>query len=98
MLVDLYGTDHSPELWSDPGSFDPSRFATASPDQIVAQGVGEFATTHRCPGQHATTELLSAAMELLVTGPAYDVPDQDLRISLRRIPAQPEDGMLVRII
>lgn len=95
MMLDLYGTDHSPELWERPDVFNPGRFASASPLTVVAQGVGGHLAAHRCPGELATTDLLVAALELLTRGPAYTVPEQDLRISLRRLPAEPEDGMIV---
>lgn len=95
MLLDLYGTDHSPHLWRQPDAFDPFRFADASPKAIVAQGAGEGLGTHRCPGELATSDLIAAALSLLVSGRPYEVPIQDLRISLRRIPAQPESGMAV---
>jgi fatty-acid peroxygenase len=95
MMLDLYGTDHSPELWERPDVFNPGRFATASPHTVVAQGVGDHLAAHRCPGELATTDLLVATLELLAAGPAYAIPEQDLRISLRRLPAEPEDGMLV---
>lgn len=94
MMLDLYGTDHSPELWERPDVFNPGRFATASPLTVVAQGVGDQLAGHRCPGEQATTDLLVATLEMLTQGPAYSIPEQDLRISLRRIPAEPEDGMI----
>lgn len=94
MLLDLYGTDHSAALWPHPSSFDPERFRDAPPHAVVAQGVGDFVTAHHCPGEQATRELIAAAVELLASG-SYRVPEQDLRISLRRMPAQPQDGMLV---
>lgn len=95
LMLDLYGTDHSPELWERPDVFNPGRFATASESTVVAQGVGDHLAAHRCPGELATIDLLVATLELLTQGPSYTVPEQDLRISLRRMPAEPEDGMLV---
>ncbi len=97
MLLDLYGTDHSPALWEHPNSFDPERFAVASPHRIVAQGVGDPTSAHHCPGERATHDLLASAVWLLATGPMYRVPEQDLRISLRRMPAQPQSGMLIEL-
>lgn len=95
LLLDLYGTDHSPELWERPDVFDPFRFADASPHAIVAQGVGDGLGAHRCPGELATSDLVAEALSLLVNSSRYEVLPQDLRISLRRIPARPEGGMAV---
>ncbi|MER7797386.1 cytochrome P450 [Microbacterium sp. NPDC096154] len=95
LMLDLYGTDHSPALWERPDAFDPARFASASPTAVVAQGVGDRLAAHRCPGELATTDLLVATLELLAQGPGLTVPPQDLRISLRRIPAEPQGGMRV---
>ncbi|UWF76511.1 M20/M25/M40 family metallo-hydrolase [Microbacterium sp. EF45047] len=97
MLLDLYGTDHDPRIWGEPERFDPARFEKAPDHAVVAQGVGDMLTSHHCPGERATTDLVAAALEELSDRGWYTVPDQDLRISLRRIPAQPQDGMLIDI-
>ena len=93
MLLDLYGTDHHPDVWAEPERFDPRRFLRPAPRPlVVAQGAGDVETGHRCPGVPLTEDILSLAVELLAAGPAYAVPAQDLRISLRRMPAAPQDG------
>jgi fatty-acid peroxygenase len=52
-------------------------------------------TTHRCPGEPATIDLMKAAVLLLATSMDYDVPPQDLRIDLARMPARPESGFVM---
>jgi fatty-acid peroxygenase len=40
--------------------------------------------------------LLKEAVRLLTTAMAYEVPDQDLRIDLTRMPAKPTSSMVIR--
>lgn len=96
MMVDLFGTNRHPELWGDPLVFRPERFLEA-PERsrwVVAQGTGEMVTSHHCPGEAATVDLVAASARALastdftVDGPA--------RVSLRRFPALPTGGLRVR--
>lgn len=97
VMLDLYGTDHHPQLWPEPRRFDPVRFIPDTAPPVVAQGLGDMAATHHCPGEPATSDLIEAGVHLLVAGPEYRVADdQDLRISLRRMPAAPRDGLRVQ--
>ncbi|PPG18780.1 cytochrome P450 [Rathayibacter sp. AY1E8] len=97
MLLDLYATDHGSH-WEAPGRFDPERFRSpVDRNGFIAQGGGHYGGDHRCPGEPATVDLLSAALELLAAGHPYDVEDgQDLRVSLQSFPTGPEDGFVVR--
>jgi fatty-acid peroxygenase len=60
VLLDVYGTNHDPELWPDPEAFDPTRFVGVEPDPLafVPHGGGDPATGHRCAGERVTVELL----------------------------------------
>ncbi|MEV0330454.1 cytochrome P450 [Micromonospora echinospora] len=91
VLLDLYGTNHHPELWPEPGRFRPERFADwpGDPYALVPQGGGDHWTGHRCAGEWLTIELMKQAVTLLTSAMRYDVPTQDLTLSLRRIPALP---------
>lgn len=97
LLFDLYGTNRDPRLWDRPEAFRPERFAAeawaASP--LVAQGTGDFATTHRCPGEHATMTLMRAALRRLAGRLSYQVPPQDLSVDLARMPALPASGFVM---
>jgi len=61
----------------------------------VAQGGGDAATGHRCPGEDATIALMSLAVQLLLHETHYRLPPQDLRLDLRRLPALPIGGFVV---
>ncbi|MER7056372.1 cytochrome P450 [Streptomyces sp. NPDC000351] len=96
LLLDVYGHHHDEKLWGDPYTFRPQRFLErpADPDELIPQGGGDPATGHRCPGERITVGLLeSLAVRLALL--EYTVPEQDLRIPLRRIPTRPRSGFAV---
>jgi fatty-acid peroxygenase len=96
VVLDVYGTCHDPALWRDPHRFDPDRFAGREPDPFafVPQGGGDPATGHRCAGERVAVELLKAATRML-TRLHYDVPAQDLRYPLTRMPTAPRSGFIM---
>lgn len=92
LLLDVFGQNHDPGLWDEPFRFVPGRFLGAPPgrDALIPQGGGP-PEGHRCPGEDITIAVLTAlARELARLD--FTVPAQDLRVSLRRIPARPRDG------
>jgi fatty-acid peroxygenase len=93
VLLDLYGQNHDSRLWEDPYAFEPARFIDRRIGEfdLVPQGAGDPHTGHRCPGEPFTVALLRA-LSVRLALLDYDVPDQDLSISLRRIPARPRSG------
>ena len=98
VLLDLYGHDHDPDLWADPYAFRPERFLgrDIGAFELVPQGGGDTRTGHRCPGEQLTVALLSA-LAVRLARLSFDVPEQDLSISLRRIPARPRSGVVLRV-
>ncbi|GAB3204759.1 fatty-acid peroxygenase [Marinactinospora endophytica] len=98
VLLDLYGQNHDAGLWPDPYAFDPGRFLRHPPgrDDLVPQGGGDPATGHRCPGEGITVALLQALVPRLARLD-YAVVDQDLTISLRRVPARPRSGVAIAV-
>ncbi|MGY1743419.1 MULTISPECIES: cytochrome P450 [unclassified Blastococcus] len=98
VLLDLWGTNHDPELWPEPYAFRPERFLDREIGafELVPQGGGDPRTNHRCPGEQVTVGLLSALAVRLARLDA-EVPEQDLSISLRRIPARPASGVVLRV-
>ncbi|MDJ0385601.1 cytochrome P450 [Streptomyces sp. G-G2] len=96
VLLDLYGHHHDPELWHSPYRFDPQRFAGREPDadELIPQGGGDPARGHRCPGEDITVALL-ATLTAKLAGLDFDVPEQDLTISLSRVPTRPRSGFVL---
>lgn len=97
MLVDLYGTNHDARLWEEPRAFRPERFRhwDGNAFTFIPQGGGDHATNHRCPGEGITIELMKLAVSFLTRSMTYDVPEQDLRIDLSRMPARPKSGFVM---
>ncbi|MBY8875138.1 cytochrome P450 [Micromonospora sp. PLK6-60] len=97
VLLDLYGTNHHPQLWPEPERFRPERFAgwRVDPYAFVPQGGGEHLGGHRCAGEWITIELMKRAVTVLTTALRYEVPPQNLALSLRRMPARPPSGFLL---
>ena len=97
VLLDLYGTDHHPAIWGDPGVFRPERFERwqSSGADLIPQGGGDPYSGHRCPGEQATVDLMKSALRLFTTEIGYTVPPQDLSVNLRRMPTLPASGMVI---
>lgn len=97
-LLDLYGTNRDPALWEEPAAFRPERFRTwdGSAFNFIPQGGSDHEQNHRCPGEWITIALMKRALRLLTTSMSYEVPAQDLRIRLARIPAIPESRFVMR--
>jgi fatty-acid peroxygenase len=103
VLLDLYGQNHDGDLWEDPYAFRPERFLAAEGGvreigafELVPQGAGDPRTNHRCPGEQLTVGLLSA-LAVRLARLQFDVPEQNLSISLSRIPARPASGVVLQV-
>jgi fatty-acid peroxygenase len=98
VLLDLYGTDHDARIWETPDAFKPERFRdwNGGAFNFIPQGGGDYDHDHRCPGEWITIELIKIAVRLLTTAMRYDVPRQDLRIDLSRIPALPASRFVIQ--
>ncbi|OVZ99764.1 cytochrome [Streptomyces sp. CS113] len=96
LLLDVYGQNHDEELWGDPYAFRPERFLDRppAPDELIPQGGGDAATGHRCPGERVTVGLLES-LAVRLARLDCTVPEQDLRIPLRRVPTRPRSGFVV---
>jgi fatty-acid peroxygenase len=109
VLLDLFGQNHDPDLFREPYAFRPGRFLAEDgaedgaqvrqigPWELVPQGAGDPRTGHRCPGEDVTVALLSS-LAVRLARLEYSLPDQDLTISLRRIPARPASGVVLTAV
>ena len=96
VLLDVYGTNHDPDLWPNPDAFDPTRFLGVEPDRFafVPHGGGDPAVGHRCAGERVTVELLKSAVRVLADL-RNDLPEQDVRYPLDRFPTRPASGFRI---
>jgi len=97
VLLDLYGTGRDPQSWHQPDRFWPERFRdwSGSAFNFIPQGGGNHFEHHRCAGEWITIVLMKTALRLLTQEMDYDVPPQDLRINLSRIPAIPHSRFVI---
>lgn len=96
-LLDLFGTDRDARVWQKPDEFLPERFArwNDSAFNFIPQGGGDHYKDHRCAGEWITVELMKLGLKALTTSIAYDVPDQDLSVSLSRVPTLPKSRFII---
>lgn len=97
VLLDVYGILRDERIWDDPEQFEPERFRDweGNPYNLIPQGGGDYYTGHRCAGEWITIEVMKQAVEFLAREMTYDVPPQDLHVSLTRIPAMPESRFVM---
>jgi fatty-acid peroxygenase len=97
LLFDLYGTNHDPRLHPHPDRFKAYRQLSwrDQNNSFVPQGAGDAETTHRCPGEYCTVEIMKEAVKLLCQAMTYEVPPQNLSISMRSIPSAPASGFRI---
>lgn len=103
VMMDLYGTNHDRRIWEEPQVFRPERFLGQAVKEIgmygfIPQGPGDYLVNHRCPGEGITIELMKLTAKFLSTGIRYEVPQQDLRLQWRRMPALPRSRFVMRNI
>ncbi|WP_078392714.1 cytochrome P450 [Shouchella patagoniensis] len=99
-LLDLYGTNHHPDLWDNPEQFNPERFETwkKSPFDFIPQGGGDYDVGHRCAGEWLTVEILKESLDYLANKMSYTIPDQDLSFSFNEIPSLPHSHIVMQDI
>ncbi|WP_026908715.1 cytochrome P450 [Paucisalibacillus globulus] len=97
VLLDLYGTNHHPDIWEKPYTFNPERFRDREESfyNFIPQGGGDYYRGHRCPGEWLTIELMKVVLEFLISKVEYVVPKQDLRYSMIRIPSIPGSRFVI---
>ena len=97
VLLDLYGTNRDRRLWDNPDEFNPERFREwhGSRFDLIPQGGGDYYTNHRCPGEWITIKLMKITLDFLTKSLKYDVPKQDLEISLSTMPTAPKSGLVI---
>ncbi|MFC7393554.1 cytochrome P450 [Scopulibacillus cellulosilyticus] len=97
VLLDMYGINHDPRLWEKPNEFRPERFSNweGSLFDFVPQGGGDYYKGHRCAGEWVTVEVMKTSFDFLIKHIEYEVPDQDLRFSMVRMPTLPKSRFVM---
>lgn len=97
VLLDLYGTNHDPEIWDTPDQFRPERFKEwdGNPFDFIPQGGGDYYKDHRCPGEWLTVDVMQVSLDMIINHIDYKVPEQNLRYSMRQMPSRPKSGFVM---
>ena len=97
VLLDLFGTNHDARCWGDPEVFRPERFSQGRQDAFgfIPQGGGDYYQNHRCPGESIVISLMERALDFFSRRVLYQIPDQDLRVDFRRMPALPRSRLVI---
>ncbi|XKF67555.1 cytochrome P450 [Virgibacillus necropolis] len=97
-LLDVYGSNHDPEIWENPNLFNPERFAEwdGSPFGFIPQGGGDYWMGHRCAGEWATIEVMKVSLDYLASRMDYEIPDQDLSFSMVSMPSIPHSKIVIK--
>lgn len=97
-ILDLYGTNHDPDIWDNPSLFNPERFAEweGSPFGFIPQGGGDYLLGHRCAGEWLTLEMMKVSLDFLVNRLDYDIPNQDLSYRLVNMPSIPRSKIIIK--
>lgn len=100
VLLDIYGTNHDPNIWDKPEEFNPERFKNwnGSPFNFIPQGGGEYTIGHRCAGEWVTVEVMKKSLEFLTKRIEYEVPQQNLSFSMIRMPSIPKSRFIIKNI
>ena len=97
-ILDLYGTNHHPDLWDNPERFKPDRFHdwNGSPFNFIPQGGGDHHLGHRCAGEWVTLEIMRESLDFLANRMSYEVPVQDVSFSFHDMPSLPHSHVVIR--
>jgi|GEM_PF-223551 len=98
-VAGIHTTMHMPQVFSEPESFKPCRFAPENfaslpKNSYVPQGSG-LKDGHRCPGEDLITVLLKVMGVHLLRRYSWELPPQNLEFNQDLFPT-PRDGLKVR--
>lgn len=89
------------DVWPKPERFDPDRFLDEAvrarhPQAFAPQGPGPL-TGHKCAGFDYATLFMKVFTVALVRGYRWNVPPQELDYDWRRLPPEPQSGLLIEL-
>ena len=96
VVLDVYGLLHDENKWKNATTFKPERFRDwkGSPFDFIPQGGGDHYHNHRCAGEWITIGAAKVSLQFLAAL-RYEVPKQNLKVSLGRMPVYPKSGFII---
>ena len=100
VLLDIYGINHDSRIWNNPDQFQPERFKKwkFDPYEFIPHGGSNPSSSHRCPGEFVTVEIMKTTLDFLVNQITFQVPKQNLNYNMQKIPTLPESGFIMNEI
>lgn len=90
ILLDIYGTNHHPDLWKEPHIFRPERFReqTCSLYNLTPQGIYSLRKDYGSPSQAIMTKIMKQFLQVWIAlDDRIHVPEQSLKASKNGLPS-----------
>lgn len=103
VLWALNASHMRPEIYAEPATFDPERYAAPRLEHtkhacgFAPTGAGEASRGHKCAGYQLAPLIMKVFVIELVRAYRVEVPSQDWSSDTARVPPEPRSGLVVKL-